>query len=99
MRQRRTFTAEEKVKILREHFEHDKSVAEICEAYRLSPKLFYDWKKAFFENAVQVFNKRVSKKKEQKQLESLETRLKDRNEIIAELLQENIKLKKSNGAR
>lgn len=99
MQRRRTFTPEEKVKILREYFEAKKSVADICEEFRLSPKLFYDWKNSFFEKAVDGFSKPVSKKKEHKQIERLETQLKDRNEIIAELLQENIRLKKFNGAR
>jgi len=98
MRQRRHFTAEEKVRILREHFEEDKSVADVCEKYRVNPKLFYDWKRKFFENALQIFIKAKDHKKEQRKIQQLETDLKDRNEVIAELLHENIKLKKSNGA-
>jgi len=93
---RKIFTAEQKVSILKEHFEKQISVADICEKYRIHPNQFYRWKKELFENAVDIFStKRGRKKKSHAQ--DLENKIKERNEVIAELLEENLKLKKFNG--
>lgn len=96
---RRNFSAEEKIRILREYLEDGKSTADICEKYRIHPTQLSEWKRIFFQNAATVFAKQKDNKRVQKKLEHLETEIKDRNEVIAELLQENLKLKKSFGAR
>jgi transposase-like protein len=94
---RRRHTPEQKVIILREHFEKNISVPDICEKYRIHPNQFYRWKKAFFEGAVETFTRKPNKKSTKNKGTKLEERLKDRNEVIAELLQENIKLKNELG--
>lgn len=94
---RRRFTAEEKTAIIREHFEKNITVPDICEKYRIHPNQFYLWKKKLFEGAVTTFSQKQSKKKSYKKTEKLENKLKDRNEVIAELLEENLKLKKEFG--
>ena len=94
---RRRYSAEQKVKILREHLENDISIADICDKYRIHPNQFYRWKKALFEGAIDIFTQKNSKKKSSSKTSQLELRLKNRNEVIAELLEENIKLKKSVG--
>lgn len=95
---RRRYSSEQKVAILREHYERNISIADICEKYRIHPNQFYRWKKALFEGAVETFSlKKKNHKKEQDKLEKLKVRLKDRNEVIAELLEENLKLKKELG--
>jgi transposase len=94
---RRTFSAEQKVMILREHFEKNVSVPDICDKYRIHPNVFYRWKKELFEKAAEQFSQKYSKDKENSKISDLEKRLKDRNEVIAELLQENLKLKKLSG--
>ena len=93
---RKTFSAEEKVAILKEHFEKQISVADICEKHRIHPNRFYQWKKELFENAVELFSRKQGRKRKS-QVPDLEAKLKDRNEVIAELLEENLKLKKFNG--
>lgn len=96
--QRRRYSSEQKVSILREHYEKNIPVADICDKYRIHPNQFYRWKKVLFEGAVETFSlKKKNPKKEQHKLERLEARLKDRNEVIAELLEENLKLKKEFG--
>lgn len=97
MSKRRSFTAEKKVKILRDYLESENSSAKICERYRIHPTQLSEWKRIFFQNGTSAFAKSPNNKKAQKKLERLETELKDRNAVIAELLQENIKLKKSVG--
>ena len=94
---RKTYSAERKVLILREHFEKNVNIADICEKYRIHPNIFYRWKKELFEKAVDQFSQKNSKNKVKSKISDLEKRLKDRNEVIAELLQENLKLKKLSG--
>jgi transposase-like protein len=94
---RRRYSPEQKVKILREHFEKTVSVPDICDKYRIHPNQFYRWKKAFFEGAVETFSRKQSKTLSRDKVTRLEERLKDRNEVIAELLQENLKLKNESG--
>ena len=93
---RKNFSAEEKVSILKEHFEKQISVADICEKYRLHPNQFYRWKKELFENAVDIFSTKRGRKEKSATID-LEAKIKERNEVIAELLEENLKLKKLNG--
>ena len=39
------YTAEGKVKILREHLENQVSISELSERYRIHPNMTYKWKK------------------------------------------------------
>lgn len=94
---RKRYSAENKVSILREHLEKNISIADICEKYRIHPNQFYRWKKEFFENAVAIFSSKRGRKKQDTTTIELEHKIKERNEVIAELLQENLKLKKFSG--
>lgn len=94
---RKRYSPENKVAILRQHFEQNISVADICEKYRIHPNLFYRWKKDLFENAVDIFSLKKMKQKHDTTADKLQATIKERNEIIAELLQENLKLKKLSG--
>lgn len=97
MNSRKRYSPQEKVKILREHLENNQSVADICEKRRIHPNQFYRWKKEFFEKAWEIFTGKKDHAQSRKKIKKLEQQLTDRNEVIAELLQENMKLKKFNG--
>jgi len=94
---RKRHSAEEKVVILREHFEKNISVPDICDNYRIHPNQFYRWKKELFEHAPELFANKKSGRKDNQKIDQLKRLLQERNEVIAELLQENLKLKKSFG--
>lgn len=89
---RKRYSSDEKVGILREHLEKSPPVADVCDKYRIHLNQLYKWRKELFEKASEVFTKK-SKEQERKKIEQLETALKNRNEIIAELLEENLKLR------
>ncbi len=95
--ERKRYSSEQKVSILREHIEKNLSIAEICDKYRIHPNQFYRWKKQLFESAVETFSTKRSKDKNNKRINRLEEILKNRNEVIAELMEENLKLKKASG--
>lgn len=93
-RKKRVFTAEKKVRILREHLDNQVSVSELCERYQIQPNSFYNWKKKLFEGALETFNSQ-SKHKNKRQSEKLEQQLRDRDSLISTIVAENIHLKKN----
>ena len=54
--ERRHFSGEEKVKILRLHLLEGKPVSDLCEQYKINPSLFYQWQRTFFEHGSFIFN-------------------------------------------
>ena len=59
MAKRKNYSAEEKVKLLREHLVDNVSVSEICERIGLNPNVFYNWQKQFFEMELRHSLKRL----------------------------------------
>ncbi len=98
-RQRRRFSAQEKVAILRRHLLEKVPVSELCDEHHLAPNLFYRWQKAFFENGAVAFERdngtEVRHLKER--VEALQTRLAHRDEVIAEIMESHVALKKTLG--
>lgn len=94
---KRHFTAQQKVQILREHLIDKVPVSQVCEKYQIQPTLFYNWQKTFFENGTAAFERQPSRSRvsvEQKKLEQLEAKLQRKDEVLAELMTEHILLKK-----
>lgn len=96
MSKNKPYSAARKVEILREHFENQVAISELCERYGITPQTFYLWKKQLFEGALEFFSQpKSARKKSARKLEKLEKKLKDRDSLITELVSENIALKKS----
>jgi len=98
-KQRKRFTSEEKVKALRRHLVEKVPVSEVCEALGVKPTQFYRWQQAFFENGVAAFE-RPSKPEASAQAQRiafLESKLQRKDEVLAELMEEHVALKKSLG--
>ena len=51
MRQRKSFTPEKKVSILREYLLDNVPVSDLCDKYGLNPNVFYRWQKEMFEKS------------------------------------------------
>lgn len=99
MRERKHYSPEQKVLILRELLENDIPISQLAENYQVHVNDIYNWKKKLFEGAKDIFQSKPGNQKqtslEQKKIEKLESKLKDRDEAIAMLLKENIEIKKS----
>lgn len=98
--ERRHFSGEEKVKILRLHLLEGKAVSDLCEQFKINPSLFYQWQRSFFENGARAFEGSGlarSESKLEKQVEALEARLQRKHEVLSELMEEHIRLKKDLG--
>ena len=97
MVKRTHYTAEGKVKILREHLENQVSISELSERYGIHPNMLYKWKKELFEGALETFrhNHKKRNNRENAKTKALEEKLKQKDSLIAEIIEENIKLKKN----
>ena len=99
MGKRKKYTAEEKVTILREVLEDGKSISQTAEQYGIHPNNIMHWRKQLFEGGIQTFQiKRtdISGKAEERKVSALEDKLKQKDEVIAELAEELLALKKKN---
>ena len=98
-KKRHKYTPEEKVVILKRHLVEGVAVSDLCDQYHLQPTVFYAWQKQFFENATAAFKKdeQGSKRKEQQRIQQLEEKLRKKHEVLSELMEEHIKLKKELG--
>ena len=101
-RQRRHFTPEQKVALLRLHLLEKKPISDICEEYHLSVTLFYLWQKQFFENGTAAFANAGKRRKadtdaKDRKIAALEEKRQRKNEVLAELMEEHVQLKKELG--
>ena len=104
MAKRKTFTPEQKVAIVRRHLVEKVPVSDLCDELGIHPNQYYNWQKQLFENAEPAFARRpnkanVKRRKDaaDRKIVQLENKLHDRNEVVAELLQEHVQLKKELG--
>jgi transposase len=96
---RRNYTPVEKVAILRRHLIDHVPISDICDEHRLSPTLFYLWQKQFYENGPAVFERKNAAPdgRLHHTIAALRDKLQRKNEVVAELMEEHIKLKKELG--
>jgi len=95
MNNRRRFTAEKKVFILREHLENQVKISALSEQFNVHPNLINRWKKDLFENAKDIFShKHKNKKPNNSREKQLESKIEKMQEVITELTTENLQLRK-----
>ena len=100
-RPRRHFAGTEKVAILKRHLLDKVPISDLCDELHIYPNQFYAWLKEFFENGHAAFdNGRKAKTVEDakdKKIEQLEAKLQRKNEVLGELMEEHVQLKKELG--
>lgn len=98
---RRHFTAAEKAAIVRRHLVDRVAVSDLCDEYGLQPTQIYNWQKQLLDNAAAAFERpgRKAKQDEAKdrRIAALEAKIQQKNEVVAELLEEHVHLKKELG--
>ena len=57
-KQRKHYTPEEKVAILRRHLLEKEPISKLCDEVGLQPTVFYRWQKEFFENGAAAFEQK-----------------------------------------
>ncbi len=74
-------------------------ISDLCDEYHLQPRIFYSWQKQFFENGAAAFvrDNRPQKRVGEVKIQQLEAKLIRKHEVLSELMEEHIKLKKELG--
>ena len=98
-KQRRHFTPEEKVAILRRHLLENEPISKLCDELGLQPTVFYRWQKELFENGAAALEQKrpTNHSADQERIAYLEKRIQTKDEVLAELMAEHVVLKKTLG--
>ena len=96
---RKNYSPSEDVAILQRHLIDRVPIADLCDEYQLSPTLFYAWQKIFFENGACAFERRNATPgaEDLYVIAALQAKLQRKNEVVAELMEEHVQLKKQRG--
>ncbi len=93
---RRKFSPQEKVRILRKHLVEKTPVSDVCDQHGLNPTVFYRWQKEFFDNGDVAFVRRndARERKLEAKLQTLQEKIAEKDEVIAEIMASHVRLKK-----
>ena len=97
---RRRIDGSQKLAIVNRHLVDKVAVSDLCDEYQIQPPQFYQWQKQLFEQDASVFDRKNGKPRTDRRDEKiaqLEAKLVQKNEVVAELLQDHVKLKKDLG--
>lgn len=101
-RKQKRFQPAEKVAIIREHLVDNRPVSDICDEYGIHPSVYYRWQKQFFEGGEKAFalaNEAKVVKQLKEEVDQLEAKLARKDEVLGEVMEEYVTLKKSVGGR
>ena len=98
---RRHFSAEQKAQAVRRHLADKQPVSSLASELQIQPSVIHQWVNVVLAQAERAFDrsdgpKRADRSKDQR-IEQLEAKIVQKNEVIAELMQENVRSKKANG--
>ena len=95
-RQRRRFSAQEKLAILRRHLLERVPVSDLCDEFQFSPTACYRWQKEFFENGAAAFEHggNAALRDLQAQVLGLQAKLARKDQVIAEVLEAHLALRR-----
>jgi transposase-like protein len=99
---RRHFGADQKAAVLKRYLVEKVPISDLCDEYGIRPNQIYKWQAILFENAATLFQQVGARAKGEaaageEKLARLEAKLQQKNEVIAELMQEHVELKKAVG--
>ena len=99
-RQRKQYTSEEKVAILRKHLLEREPVSDVCDEYGRQPTVFYRWQKQLVQQGGVVFQhtRDTEMRRLRREVARMEEKLVKKNEVLGELMEEYVGLKKELGA-
>ena len=98
---RRSFTPAQKAEVVRRHLSGKEAVSDLADELGLQPSQIYLWVKQVLDQADRAFERAGPRRRgddaKDRRIEQLQAKLADKNEVIAELLEENVRAKKANG--
>lgn len=100
-KKRRYFTAAQKAETVRRHLSGKTPVSDLADELGVQPSQIHLWVKQLLDQADKAFERssggRRTEKANDRRIELLRAKLADKNEVIAELMEENVRAKKDNG--
>ena len=94
---RKNDTAQEKVAIRRRYLIDRAAVSDLCDKHPLQPTPFHASQKQFFENGTAAFERKnvVPGTEHLRVIAALHDKIQRKNEVVAELMEEHVRLKKA----
>jgi len=92
---RRSYSAEEKIRIILEGLRGEDSIAELCRRERINTNIYYRWSKEFLEAGKKRLAGDTVREATSDEVKNLRSESAALKETLAELLMENRLLKKS----
>jgi transposase len=101
-RERKTLAGPEKLAILRRYLVEKVPISDLCDQYGLQPSQVYYWQAQLFEHGASIFERRPGRQAsaesaKDRKIAQLELKLTQKNEVISELMEENVREKKRTG--
>jgi transposase-like protein len=97
---RKQLSAEQRAQIVRRHLADKVPVSDLADEFGVQPSQIHQWVRQVLDQAENAFN-RVGRpfkgETKSRQVQRLEAKLAQKNEVIAELMEENLRAKKTNG--
>ena len=96
---RKRYSSQEKAAILREHLIDRVPVSDLCDKHGIGPTLFYQWQRTLFENLPALFERggRSSVNRKNGPVETLRKKLARKDEVIAQIMEDFVEVKKRLG--
>ena len=98
---RRHFSPQQKADIVRRHVSGKEPVSNLADEFQVQPTQIHAWVKQVLDQAERAFEKaaqgaRIDSGKD-RQIAALQAKLVKKNEVVAELMEEHVQLKKELG--
>jgi transposase len=99
---RRHFSAEQKASVVRRHLSGKEPVSDLADELGVQPSQIHLWVKQVLDQAEKAFERgggrpAHAEQAKDRRIEQLESKLANKNEVIAELMEENVRAKKELG--
>jgi transposase len=99
---RRRFGTDQKAAILKRYLVDKVAISDLCDEYGIKPNQVYAWQKILFGHAQAAFQEAAGRaastaSAQEEKIARLENKLQQKNEVISELMEENVRAKKANG--
>ena len=92
---RRKYTPEEKIRIVLEGFRREATISDLCRREGINPANYYSWTKEFMEAGKERLTRNTVRDATRQEIEQLKRENGDLKEIVADLVIETHRLKKT----
>jgi transposase-like protein len=100
--QRKSIAGPEKLAILKQYLVEKVPISDLCDRHGLQPSQIYYWQAQLFEHGAAIFERKPGRQSgtdavKDRKIAHLEAKLAQKNEVISELMEANVREKKLNG--